>query len=758
MKKKLALLLLSAGILLAPVTAAQAATSSGTADVTYVETTAKQLNDEEWEKENDPLYDKYNSKASKISVQSNTSFTTANWGSGLKHDPRFDGSRKVYGIDISKWQKTIDWNKVKADGVEFVIIRLGYRAQATGTLTLDECFDQNIQGAHDAGLKIGVYFYTQAITNAEAKAEAQFCVNKLKDYEGYLSFPVMYDIENTSSDRMGKAKVTTAQRTAFCKEFCDEAIASGYKSGVYASLSYFQDNLKPETFSNEYHNWLARYATAYNYNGKQYNGAYEMWQYTSTGKVSGISGNVDLDVYYAMTPDTVSEVKMKANSTTAIELSWKKQESVNGYEINIYNENNELLSTTYSATEGIVIGNLLPGTTYKFTVRAYYDGDEIIYGSYSNVAAFTTRPEKVNDVRMGGYSDSSITLKWNQVGGATGYNVYRYDSSTKEKTLIASTASTSYKVSKLEKKKRYYFKVEAYRTVSGITSNGEMSTVFQGATRTDRVTDVKKKSNSSSSVKISWKKQSGVTGYRISCYESSGALFSESYTTGNKNDFTVKGLEGGKTYKFRVSSYLTSKAGNSYGPMSKSISMTTKPEKVTELGASTTTKTSITLSWEKVTGATGYKVYAYNTRTKKATLIATTRTNSYKVKKLTTAKKYSYVVKAYRVYAKTTYLGAASDYVTISTAPGQVTDVKIKNNSNKSVTLTWKKVAGATAYRVYRYDKSGKLVSKINTRRTAYRDLDLESGKYTYKIRAFVRTKDRDSYGSYSKACSVTVK
>ena len=145
-------------------------------------------------------------------------------------------------------------------------------------------------------------------------------------------------------------------------------------------------------------------------------------------------------------------------------------------------------------------------------------------------------------------------------------------------------------MSKLEKKKRYYFKVEAYRTVSGITSNGEMSTVFQGATRTDRVTDVKKKSNSSSSVKISWKKQSGVTGYRISCYESSGALFSESYTTGNKNDFTVKGLEGGKTYKFRVSSYLTSKAGNSYGPMSKSISMTTKPEKVAELGASTTTR------------------------------------------------------------------------------------------------------------------------------------------------------------------------
>ena len=755
MRKKLALLLLAAGMFLALPSQAKAAEQSGTKDVTYVETTAQQLNDEEWERENDPLYAKYNSKASRAtSLTTATTFTTANWGEGLKHDPKFDNCKRVYGIDVSKWQKTIDWNKVKEDGVEFVIIRLGYRAQATGTLTLDERFDENIQGAHDAGLKIGVYFYTQAITTAEAKAEAQFCVQKLQNYAGYLSFPVMYDIENTSTDRMGKAKVTTAQRTAFCKAFCDEAIANGYKSGVYASLSYFQDNLKPETFSSEYHNWLARYATAYNYNGKQYNGSYEMWQYTSTGKVNGISGNVDLDVYYAQTPDKVTEVKQTANTTNSITLSWKKQNAVNGYEVQVCNENEEVLATLYTGTESIYVNGLADGTTYKFKIRAYFAGDETICGTYSDVAAFTTKPAKVAGIVMSAYGYDSITLSWPAVNGATGYKIYSYNSSTKKNTLISSTKSTSYKVTKLEKKKRYYYKVVAYRTLSGSTYTGAYSDVFQAATRPDKVTGLKKKSNTATSVTVTWTKQSGVSGYEVACYDSKNNLVSKTCTTGNKNSLVIRELASGVTYKFKVRSYLTSKAGNSYGAYSASISMTTKPAKISRVRVSTTTKSSVTLAWDKVTGATGYKVYTYNTSTKKSTLIATTRNTSYKVTKLKTAKKYSYVVKAYKVYAKTTYLGAASDYISVSTAPGLVTDVKQTKRSAKTITLTWKKVSGASGYRVYRYDADGKLVGKFDTKATTFTDTDLQAGKYTYKVRAFVRTKDHDSFGSYSKACA----
>ena len=165
-------------------------------DVTYAVTPERLVNDEEWEAENDPLYEKYNSPAAQLNQATAMLGETA-WGEGLTHDPRFDNYDKIYGIDISKWQnercenKTIDWNAVRDDGIKFVIIRLGYRAMATGTLTLDPYFNQNIQGAHDAGLQIGVYFYTQAVTVEEAKEEADFCEDNLATYPGYLSYHIM---------------------------------------------------------------------------------------------------------------------------------------------------------------------------------------------------------------------------------------------------------------------------------------------------------------------------------------------------------------------------------------------------------------------------------------------------------------------------------------------------------------------------------------------------------------------------------------
>lgn len=273
------------------------------------------VNDEKWEEENDPLYEKYNSIAARLNQSSKfTSLLKSSpFGDGLIHDPRFDNYEKIYGIDISKWQnercpnKAIDWNAVKADGINFVIIRLGYRARVSGSLTLDPYFDANIVGAHEAGLNIGVYFYTQAITEEEAKAEADFCADKLALYEGYLSYPVIYDIENTATDRMGLAGVTTEQRTAFCKAFCDQAIARGYETGIYASMYYFLNSLNADTFSTQYHNWLARYTKAYNTGNKIYNGAYEMWQFTDNDStksdriiksVNGIVGPVDLNVAY----------------------------------------------------------------------------------------------------------------------------------------------------------------------------------------------------------------------------------------------------------------------------------------------------------------------------------------------------------------------------------------------------------------------------------------------------------------------------
>ncbi len=147
--------------------------------------------DEEFEKENDPLYEKYANIDESDLVDATS---TINWGKGLKHAASKENTKKSYGIDVSKWQGTINWSKVKDAGVEFAIIRLGYRSEAKGKLVVDPRFKENIEGAHNADIKIGVYIYTQSINTSEAKAEADFCVDTLEDYKGYLSYPIMFDI------------------------------------------------------------------------------------------------------------------------------------------------------------------------------------------------------------------------------------------------------------------------------------------------------------------------------------------------------------------------------------------------------------------------------------------------------------------------------------------------------------------------------------------------------------------------------------
>ena len=773
MKKKIALFLLVAGLSLASFTNVNAKTDESVQDVTYVETTDEQLNDEEWERENDPLYEKYANEQVSVYSRSISDLTSAKstsitgssnieWGKGLTHDPQFDNCKKVYGIDVSKWQKTIDWKAVKDAGVEFAIIRLGYRAQASGTLTLDECFDQNIQGAHDAGIKIGVYFYTQAITTKEAKAEAQFCVEKLTKYPGYLSFPIMYDIENTSTDRMGKANVTTAQRTSFCQAFCDEAIASGYKSGVYASLYYFKDKLQPEKFSSEYHNWLARYSKAYNTNGVKYEYPYEMWQYSDgdssnknivSVKIPGISGNVDLDVYYAQTPDKVTDLKQSSNTADSINLTWRKQSNVNGYEVVVYNEKGETVNVLNCKDAQISVGGLESGSTYKFRVRAYFSSEETVYGSYSETVTTTTKPAKVEGISEHSYTATCIKIQWKAVNGATSYKVYKYNSSNKKYELLGTTSSTIYKVSGLKKNTKYYFKVVANRTLNDKSYDGAESTKFQAATKPDKTEQVAKKNVTTTAIRLTWKKQSGVSAYEIACYDNSNKLIKKVTTSGNTNTIAVNKLNPGVTYRFKVRSYIkTTSNAYVYGVYSSDISMTTKPAKVTNLDVSVTTRNSVTLSWDKVTGASGYKIYSYNTKTKKYKLLATTKKLSYKVTKLSTAQKYTYKVQAYRTFSKATYEGSKSDSITVSTAPDVVTGIKQTQRAPKAITITWKKVKGATGYRVYRYDMNGKLLAKFDTKTNSFKDRELEAGKYIYKVRAYVHTNDHDSFGSYSKA------
>ncbi|MCQ2525392.1 MAG: glycoside hydrolase family 25 protein [Lachnospiraceae bacterium] len=199
------------------------------------------------------------------------------------------GTRQKVGIDVSKYQGDIDWDKVAAAGVQFVIIRAGYRGSVTGALVEDPNFVQNIRGALAAGLEVGVYFFTQAVNETEAVEEASAVVSMVREYD--IKLPIYIDTEGAGGN--GRADgLDVETRTKVCDAFCRTAVNAGYNAGVYASRSWLYHNLDTSVLD-KYEIWNAEWVSV-----PQYTGYYTMWQYSSKGSIDGIVGNVDLDIYY----------------------------------------------------------------------------------------------------------------------------------------------------------------------------------------------------------------------------------------------------------------------------------------------------------------------------------------------------------------------------------------------------------------------------------------------------------------------------
>ena len=198
--------------------------------------------------------------------------------------------RTFAGIDVSVFQGDIDWNKVKADGIDFVMIRAGFRGYGeSGKLNEDARFRENCQNALAAGLNVGVYFFSQAITQAEAAEEAYFVLDIIKEYN--ITYPVAYDWETIEYDSTARTRdMTTQQITACANAFCEVIENAGYETVIYFNreLGYFNYDLSK---INNYHFWLAEY-----FSTPSFYYDYKIWQYTDKGSVDGIKGAVDLNI------------------------------------------------------------------------------------------------------------------------------------------------------------------------------------------------------------------------------------------------------------------------------------------------------------------------------------------------------------------------------------------------------------------------------------------------------------------------------
>ena len=193
------------------------------------------------------------------------------------------------GIDVSKFQGKINWSRVKADGVEYAFVRMGYRGYgSSGKLVTDETFEDNIKGATANGVDVGVYFFSQAVTEEEAIEEANYVLSAIEGYD--VTYPIVIDIEEVTDSDARTAKLTKEEWTKNCIAFCETVKDAGYTPMIYGNLKTFFIMLDMEQLE-MYDKWFAYYDTPVYFPYE-----FKIWQYTDKGSVDGISSDVDLNV------------------------------------------------------------------------------------------------------------------------------------------------------------------------------------------------------------------------------------------------------------------------------------------------------------------------------------------------------------------------------------------------------------------------------------------------------------------------------
>lgn len=226
-------------------------------------------------------------------------------------------STSIKGIDVSKWQGTINWAEVAGDGVKFAMIRLGYGGKNGAACGVDSFYQKNVEGALANGIAVGCYFYSYALTVEAVKKEAAFVIQQLAKYKGRILYPIAFDIEDSTQAGLGK-RTLTDMVTAFCSAL----EAAGYYASFYCNADWARNRLDMQALA-RFDFWLAQWTATPTYTGHAFN----MWQSSSKGRVDGISGDVDMDTAFV---DYEAEIKKnKLNGYTGSTAATGKQEGGN---------------------------------------------------------------------------------------------------------------------------------------------------------------------------------------------------------------------------------------------------------------------------------------------------------------------------------------------------------------------------------------------------------------------------------------------
>ena len=464
---------------------------------------------------------------------------------------------------------------------------------------------------------------------------------------------------------------------------------------------------------------------------------------------------------------TENSSSITATSTTgSIKLTWPKVKKAAGYMVYQYNPiKNQYYPIANVRKTNHTISRLMPGTAYKFKVVAYQTH---FYGNKSHVLSteeiLTATKCAAPKITSATPTDSTITLTWTNVKGATGYKVYQYSPSKHKYVEVASVKDTTYtKTENFKSNSAYKFKVAAYQELAnGTIVIGTESKHFDVSTKcaAPKITKIE---TTESTIAFTWNKVEGATGYKVYQYNPSEHKYVEVASVKDTTYKEAENLKSGSVYSFKVAAYQELANGTIVmGTESKPFDAATKcvAPKITSAAP---TDSTIRLNWTKVEGATGYKVYQYSPSKGKYVEVASVKNTTYKkTKNFKSGSAYKFIVAAYRKLANgTIVIGTESEPFDASTKCAAPKITKIETTKN-TITLTWNKVEGATGYKVFQYSPSkGKYVLIATVKQTSYKKTkNLKPGTtYKFKVNAYTEfSEEKTLEGVTTKEFKATTK
>ena len=476
---------------------------------------------------------------------------------------------------------------------------------------------------------------------------------------------------------------------------------------------------------------------------------------TLPAKINGISTSLVLKIGGILPVDKLSCTQRTSNTVT---LSWGVNNFATGYIIERYSDGKwiQIANIASNTTVSCKTGSLSAGTAYRFRIKAYNSSSVSSY-TYTSVE---TLPVDVGDFRCTSRTTNSITLSWSRNTTATGYKLEQYKGGKwVQAAVINSNNTTSYRVTGLTAATTYNFRIRAYKTSGNATAHSGY-TNLSTLTSPTNVSNVTCAARSYNSITLSWSRNTTATGYKLEQYKG-GKWVQLAQINGNSTtSYKVTGLTAATAYSFRIRAYKASGNATAHSGYTN-LSTLTSPTNVSNVTCAARSYNSITLSWNRNTTATGYKLEQYKGgKWVQVAQINGNSTTSYRVTGLTAATAYNFRIRAYKASGNAT---AHSGYTNLSTltSPTNVSNVTCTTRSYNSITLSWNRNTTATGYKLEQY-KGGKWVQVAavsGNKNVRYTVSKLSRNTvYRFRIRAYRVINGKTSNGGYTYINARTTK